>query len=74
MLGGVRVLQTGDRFLTIDQVSEYLQVPKNTLYKYTSENTTRLRLRGVRIGRALRFRLSDVDKWLEELGVNDSDS
>ena len=59
----------GDRFLTMEQVSEYLQIPKNTLYKYTSKNTTRRQLRGVRIGRALRFRLSDVDKWLEELEV-----
>ncbi len=62
MPGGVRVVQTGDTFLTIGQVSEYLQIPKNTLYKYTSENITRLRLQGVRIGSVLRFRLSSIDK------------
>ena len=64
-----RVFQAEDKYLTLDEVAEHLQVPKTTLYKFTSRNTTRPRLRGVRIGRALRFRLSDVEEWLRGLEV-----
>ena len=60
-------LQNKEKYLTLDDISKYLQLPKATLYKYTSRNTTRLRLRGVRIGRTLRFRTTDVDEWLKEL-------
>ena len=63
----IRPLQTDEKYLTLDDVSKYLQLPKATLYKYTSRNTTKPRLKGVRIGRTLRFRVSDVGKWLMEL-------
>jgi excisionase family DNA binding protein len=62
----INYLQTDEKYLTLDDISKYLQLPKATLYKYTSRNTTRLRLKGVRIG-TLRFRTSDVDEWLKEL-------
>lgn len=56
-----------ERYLTLDDVSDLLQIPKSTLYKYTARNTGKPRLRGVRIGRSLRFRVSDVHNWLERL-------
>lgn len=56
-----------ERYLTIDDVADILQIPKSTLYKYTARNTVRTRLRGIRIGRSLRFRMSDVNDWLEKL-------
>ena len=67
----INSLQTDEKYLTLDDISRYLQLPKATLYKYTSRNTTKLRLRGVRIGRTLRFRTSDVDEWLKELKESD---
>jgi excisionase family DNA binding protein len=67
----INSLQTNEKYLTLDDISKYLQLPKATLYKYTSRNTTKLRLRGVRIGRTLRFRTSDVDEWLKELKESD---
>jgi len=63
----INYLQTDEKYLTLDDISKYLQLPKATLYKYTSRNTTRLRLKGFRIGRTLRFRASDADEWLKEL-------
>jgi excisionase family DNA binding protein len=60
-------LQAEDRYLKIEEISEYLQIPKATLYKYTSRNTIKPRLKGIRIGRTLRFKISDVDQWLREL-------
>jgi excisionase family DNA binding protein len=67
----INYLQTNEKYLTLDDISKYLQLPKATLYKYTSRNTTKLRLRGVRIGRTLRFGTSDVDEWLKELKESD---
>jgi excisionase family DNA binding protein len=55
-----------EKFLTLDELSEFLQIPKSTLYKYTAKNTGKPRLVGVRIGRSLRYRVSDVNEWLEK--------
>lgn len=55
-----------EKYLTLDEVSEFLQIPKGTLYKYTARNTGKPKLRGFRIGRSLRFRKSDVNDWLEK--------
>lgn len=56
-----------ERYLTIDDVSDLLQIPKGTLYKFTARNTGKPRLKGVRIGRSLRFKASDVNDWLDKL-------
>jgi len=67
MFTDIGPIRTEERYLTLDEVSDFLQVPKSTLYKYTSRNTTRPRLKGIRIGRVLRFRMRDVDLWVKEL-------
>jgi DNA-binding IclR family transcriptional regulator len=36
MMTEINSLQTEDKYLKIDEISEYLQIPKATLYKYTS--------------------------------------
>ena len=56
-----------EKYLTLDEVSEFLQIPKGTLYKFTAKNTGKPRLKGIRIGRSLRFRVSDVTDWIEQL-------
>ena len=66
----INSLQHDERYFTLNDISKYLQLPKTTLYKYTSKNTTKPRLKGIRIGRVLRFRASDVGKWLKELEGN----
>jgi excisionase family DNA binding protein len=67
MFRDIGPIRTEERYLTLDEISDFLQVPKSTLHKYTSRNTTRPRLKGIRIGRVLRFRMRDVDLWVKEL-------
>jgi excisionase family DNA binding protein len=54
--------QEPDRLLTIDQVAEYTQLPKNTLYKMRSQGQGP---RAARLGKHLRYRKSDVDAWID---------
>jgi len=49
--------------MTIEEVSEYLQIPKSTLYSWSS------RREGppcARTGKHLRYRLAAVNGWLRE--------
>jgi excisionase family DNA binding protein len=50
-----------DRLMTIDEVAEYTQLPKNTLYKMRSQGTGP---RAARLGKHLRYRKTDVDVWI----------
>lgn len=51
-----------ERLLSAEEVSEFLQIPLQTLYQW--------RVKGAgpkcaRVGRHLRYRQSDVDAWVE---------
>ncbi len=48
--------------LTPVQVSEYLQVPVNTLYRWRASGDGP---RAARLGKHLRYRKTDVDAWLD---------
>lgn len=49
------------RLLTVDELSDYLSLPKATIYTWVSLR----RIPGVvRLGRALRFDKRDVDEWV----------
>jgi excisionase family DNA binding protein len=48
--------------MTMDEVAEYLRVPKDTVYHWRKHGQGP---RGFRTGRYVRFRRSDVDAWLE---------
>lgn len=51
-----------DGLMSVSDLAQYLAVPKATIYQW------RYRGRGpkaLRVGRYLRFRRSDVDRWLE---------
>lgn len=47
--------------MTIDQLSDFTQIPKQTLYRWRSEGVGPP---GLRLGRHVRYRRSDVDAWL----------
>ena len=51
-----------DKLLTIDQVSELLQVKKNTIYSWTFTK----KIPYVKINGALRFRTKDIGKWIDD--------
>ncbi len=49
--------------LTVDEVSEYLGVPKATIYSWSSRG---LGPRRYKVGKYLRYRRSDVDAWVDQ--------
>lgn len=54
---------TADRLMTVEEVSNYLQVPIRTLYRWRVEGEGPL---GIRIGKYVRYRRSDLDSWLAD--------
>lgn len=50
------------RLLSIDDVADYLGVPKNTLYQWRSKGYGPT---GRRIGKYVRYRAEDVDAWID---------
>jgi excisionase family DNA binding protein len=55
-----------DVFFSVDQLAEHLNVKKCWIYRRTSEQTIPFHKRG----RYVRFKKSEIDKWLEEQKVN----
>lgn len=53
---------TEEKFFTIYEVSNYLKIPKSTIYKLSQSG----RLPSCKIGKQLRFKKSSIDKWLHE--------
>ncbi len=52
----------GGKIFTVETLSEYLHVPKSKIYNLVHLNE----IPHVKVGRALRFRKSDIDSWLQE--------
>lgn len=52
-----------DRLLTLDEVAEYLNIPIGTLYQWRSRGEAP---RGIRVGRHVRVRESELQKWLDD--------
>jgi excisionase family DNA binding protein len=52
-----------DRLLTVEDLASYLEVPIATVYawRYRRQGPP-----GFRVGRHLRFRWSDVERWIED--------
>ena len=55
-----------DVFFTVNQLAEYLNVKKCWIYRRTSDQTIPFHKRG----RYVRFKKSEIIKWLEEQKVN----
>ncbi len=51
--------------LTIDQAAAYLSIPKATLYTWRTRRVG-YGPRAVKMGGNLRYRLGDLDAWIEE--------
>lgn len=52
-----------DPLLTIEQVSEWLGVPKGTLYQWRSRKQGP---RAIKVGGGLRYRRNEVDAYLDQ--------
>jgi len=53
--------------MTINDLSDYLGIPVNTLYQWRSKHYGP---RGVRMGRYVRYRPKDVEAWLDDQAVS----
>jgi excisionase family DNA binding protein len=51
-----------NNLLSPDELADYLKVPVKTIYNWRSEGKGP---RGLRIGRHVRFRASDIEAWLD---------
>lgn len=49
--------------LTPDQLAEYLDIPRKTLFEWRSRGGGPP---GIKVGRHVRYRMSDVQAWLTE--------
>jgi excisionase family DNA binding protein len=48
-------------WLDLDDLEDYLKIPKSTLYRLARQG----RLPGHKIGRAWRFQQNEVDEWIK---------
>ena len=48
------------RIVSIEELSEYLGMPKGTLYHWVSQR----RIPGMKLGRSTRFDITEIDSWL----------
>lgn len=48
--------------MTTDELSEFLQIPRATIYRWRQQGTGP---KAVVVGKHLRWRRSDVDAWLD---------
>ena len=49
-------------FLTVDEVSKYLRIPKGTIYKLSMTK----KIPCFKVGKRLRFRKQSIDEWIEQ--------
>lgn len=54
--------QTG-QLLTLADLADYLQVPRKTLYVWRHKGSGP---RGVKVGKHIRYRMADVEAWLDQ--------
>ena len=53
-----------NKYLTIEELSEVLQIPKSWIYERTRKNQIPYK----KIGKYLRFHLSEVEEWINKEG------
>lgn len=54
------------KLLTVQQLAEYLDIPVQTLYQWRTKGYGPP---GRRIGKHVRYRETDVERWLEQLSI-----
>jgi excisionase family DNA binding protein len=54
------------KLLTVEEIADYLQVKPSTIYQWTHQGF----IPHVKLGNRIRFRLSQVDRWIEKRASN----
>ena len=55
-------MQEKSPYMSADEISKYLQIPKATIYQYTMRKSIPF----YKIGNRVRFTKDDIDKWVKE--------
>jgi excisionase family DNA binding protein len=50
-----------DEILTLREIADYLKLTERTLYRLTQDGT----LPGFKVGNSWRFRVRDIEAWIE---------
>lgn len=53
-----------DRLLSTEALAEYLDIPIQTIYQWRTKGAGP---RGIKVGRHIRFRQTDINTWLDAL-------
>lgn len=56
-----------DKWLSVDDICDYLGVKRDTVYKWISEKS----MPAHRVGRFWKFKKEQVDSWIESGGASD---
>ena len=59
----IMTLQAGDKLVSLTDLSEMLDIPVHTLYRWRYKGDGPV---GYRVGRHVRYRREAVDAWLEQ--------
>jgi len=54
-------MQTNSEWMTLDEVCDYLNLSKSSIYKLTMKNGIPF----YKLGRILKFKRAEVDEWIE---------
>ena len=66
ILKGSEKTSANDFIFDVKQLSEYLNVPDSWVYRQTCDHS----IPYYKLGGYLRFKKTEIDKWLEEKSVN----
>ncbi len=69
--GSQRILELTmeDRWLSVDEIGDYLGIKRDTVYKWISEKG----MPAHKVGRLWKFKKDEVDMWVREGGADSSD-
>lgn len=59
-----------ERWVSVEEVATHLRVAKDSIYRWVDSKG----FPAHRVGRLLRFKLSEVDEWVKNSGRDNSDS
>ncbi|MFC1652493.1 helix-turn-helix domain-containing protein [Planctomycetota bacterium] len=51
-----------DRWLSVDEIAEYLGIKRDTVYKWISKD----RMPAHKVGRLWKFKAAEVDQWVRD--------
>lgn len=61
-------MDSADRWLTVEQIADHLQVSKETIYRWLDKNV----IPAHKIGRQWRFQIKEVDDWVRNGGASEN--